>query len=207
MINHTYSGTLSMNSFVSSLYYQDIFSVGFPSFIDSNSGNFVPFYQVPSVTITEQFNPFIGIDAAFSNNITSRFEFRKSRTISLSMLDYQVAETRSTEYVFGLGYRVKGLKLPFSVFGITQLKNDLNMKLDIGIRDDKSTNHYLALNQDIVTRGSKVITISPSIDYMVSEKLTLRLFYDRRQSIPYVSNSYPITTTRAGIMLRFIFAQ
>lgn len=207
MVNHNYTGTLSMNSFVSSLFYQDIFSVGFPSFIDSNSGNFIPFYQVPSVTITEQFNPFIGIDAAFVNNVTARFEYRKSRTVSLSMLDYQVVETRSSEYVVGLGYRVKGLKLPFSVFGITELKNDLDMKMDIGLRDDKSTNHYLALNQDIVTRGSRVITISPSINYMVSEKLTLRLFYDRRQSIPYVSNSYPITTTRAGITLRFIFAQ
>ena len=123
------------------------------------------------------------------------------------MIDYQVAETRSTEYVVGLGYRIRGLKLPFSVFGITRLKNDLNMKVDVGLRDDKSTNHYLALNQDIVTRGARVITISPSIDYIVSEKLTLRLFYDRRQSIPYVSNSFPITTTRAGLTLRFIFAQ
>ena len=207
VINHAYTGTMSMNSFVTSLFYQDIFSVGFPSFIDSNSGNFIPFYQVPSVTISEQLNPFIGIDAAFTNNLTTRFEFRKSRTVSLSMIDYQVAETRSTEYVVGLGYRIRGLKLPFSVFGITRLKNDLNMKVDVGLRDDKSTNHYLALNQEIVTRGARVITISPSIDYIVSEKLTLRLFYDRRQSIPYVSNSFPITTTRAGLTLRFIFAQ
>jgi len=207
VINHAYTGTMSMNSFVTSLFYQDIFSVGFPSFIDSNSGNYVPFYQVPSITIVEQLNPFIGIDAQFTNNLTTKFEFRKSRSVSLSMIDYQVAETRSTEYVIGLGYRIRGLKLPFTVFGVRQLKNDLNMKMDIGLRDDKSANHYLALNQDIVTRGQRVITISPSIDYIISDKLTLRLFYDRRQSIPYVSNSYPITTTRAGITLRFIFAQ
>lgn len=207
VINHAYTGTMSMNSFVTSLYYQDIFSIGFPSFIDSNSGNYIPFYQVPSVTIAEQLNPFIGINAQFTNNLTTSFEFRKSRTVSLSMVDYQVAETRSTEYVIGLGYRIQGLKLPFPVFGITKLKNNLNVKMDVGLRDDKSSNHYLALNQDIVTRGQKVITISPSIDYIVNDKLTLRLFYDRRQSIPYVSNSYPITTTRAGITLRFIFAQ
>lgn len=207
VINHNYTGTLSMNSFVSALFYQDIYSVGFPSFIDSNSGNFVPFYQIPNLTISEQFAPFLGIDAAFHNNLTARFEFRKSRNVSLSMIDYQVSETKSTEFVIGLGYRKRGIRLPFPVLGVRRLKNDVNMKMDIGIRDDKSFNSYLAQNIDVITRGQKVITISPSIDYIVSDKLTVRLFYDRRQSIPYVSSAFPITTTRAGITLRFIFAQ
>jgi hypothetical protein len=41
----------------------------------------------------------------------------------------------------------------------------------------------------------------------VNDRLTLRAFYDRRTSIPYVTTSYPITTTRGGITMRFIFAQ
>jgi cell surface protein SprA len=207
VVNHAYTGTLSMNSFVSALFFQDIYSIGFPSFIDSNSGNFIPFYQVPNVTISEQLNPMFGIDAAFRNNVTARFDFRKSRTVSLSMVDYQVSETRSTEYVVGMGYRIRGLVLPFELFGVKKLDNDLNMKLDIGLREDKTSNNYLAQNIGVVTRGQKVITISPSIDYIVSDRFTLRFFYDRRQSIPYTTNSYPITTTRAGITLRFIFAQ
>jgi cell surface protein SprA len=123
------------------------------------------------------------------------------------MVDYQVSETYSTEYVIGAGYRVRGLVLPFEVFGVRKLNNDLNIKMDVGLRDDKSSNNYLAQNVNITTRGQKVITISPSIDYIVSDRLTLRFFYDRRQSIPYISSSYPITTTRAGVTLRFIFAQ
>ncbi len=207
VITHAYTGTLAMNSFVSSLFYQDIFDLGFPSFLDSNSGNFVPFYQVPNVTFSEQLNPLFGIDAAFKNNLTTRFDFRKTRTASLSMVDFQVSETRSTEYVFGLGYRIRGLVLPFTVFGVRKLNNDLNVKMDIGLRDDKTSNNYLAQNIEVVTRGQKVITISPSVDYIISDKLTLRFFYDRRQSIPYTTNSFPITTTRAGVTLRFIFAQ
>lgn len=207
VVNHAYSGTMSMNSFVSTLFYQDVFNIGFPSFIDSNSGNFVPFYQVPNITISEQLNPLIGFDASLKNNLTARFEYRKTRSVSLSLIDYQVSETRSTEYVFGLGYRVRGLVLPFEVFGVKKLNNDLNIKVDIGLRDDKSTNNYLAQAVSVVTRGQRVITISPSVDYIVSDKLTLRFFYDRRQSIPYVTSSYPITTTRAGVTLRFIFAQ
>ena len=198
---------MGMNSFVTSQYYQDLFGVGFPSFIDSNSGNYIPYFQVPNITITEQLNPLIGFDASFKNNLTARFEYRKSRTVSLSLIDYQVSETKSTDYAFGLGYRIRGLRLPFAILGVRTLKNDLNMKMDISLRDDKTSNNYLGQNVDITTRGQKVVTISPSIDYIVSDKLTLRFFYDRRQSIPYVSSSYPITTTRAGMTLRFIFAQ
>ena len=207
VLNHTYTGTLSMNSFVSSLLYQDIFSVGFPSFIDSNSGNYVPFFQVPNITVSEQFGPLVGVDAAFKNALTARFEYRKSRTVSLSMIDYQISETNSTEYVVGAGYRIRGLVLPFEIFGVKKLKNDLNMKLDFGIRDDITVNSFLAQNISQATRGQRVVTISPSVDYILSEQLTLRAFFDRRQSIPYTTQSYPITTTRAGITLRFIFAQ
>ncbi len=207
VLNHTYDSRMSMNSFSSSLYYLDAFNLGYPSFIDSNSGNYVPYFQVPNLTITEQFSPLIGIDAAFKNNLTLRFEYRKSRTASLSLVDYQVSETKSTDYTFGLGYRIKGLVLPFEILGVKKLKNDLNMKMDISLREDRTTNTYLAQNIDITSRGQKVITISPSIEYIASDRLTIRLFYDRRQSIPYVSSSYPITTTRAGLTLRFIFAQ
>src|SRR5690606_3327333 len=207
VINHAYSGTLSMNSFVSALYYQDIYNLGFPSFIDSNSGNFVPYFQVPNITISEQLNPRIGLDAAFKNNIQTSFEYRKTRNVSLSLVDYQVSETNSTEYVIGLGYRVKGLILPFEIFGVKELKNDLNIKVDVSLRDDKTFNSYLAQNLSIVTRGQKVITISQSVNYIVSDKLSHRVFYDRRKSIPYVPSSFPITNTRAGDTLRFIYAQ
>lgn len=207
VVNHAYTGTLSMNSFVSALYYQDVYGLGYPSFIDSNSGNFVPFFQVPNITISEQLNPLVGFDATFNNGMTASFEYRKTRTASLSLIDYQVSETNSTEYIIGGGYRVKGLVLPFEIFGVKELKNDLNIKVDISVRDDRTSNNYLAQDLEVVTRGQKVITISPSANYIVNDKLTLRFFFDRRRSIPYITSSYPITTTRAGITLRFIFAQ
>ena len=80
------------------------------------------------------------------------------------------------------------------------------MKLDIGLRDDKSSNTFFADNISVVSRGQKVIRISPTVDYSVTQKLTLHFFFDRSQTVPYVSNSYPTTTTRAGLTLRFIFA-
>ena len=207
VVNNSYTGNLAMNSFASSLYYQDAFSLGYPSFLDSTSGNFVPFYQVPNITITEAFGPLVGVDAALKNGLTARFEYRNSRTVSLSMIDYQISETRSSEYVIGAGYRIRGLRLPFAILGVRKLPNDLNVKVDIGLRDDKTSNTFLAQDYEVVTRGQKVITISPSVDYIVNDRLTLHFFYDRRQSIPYTTQAYPTIVTKAGVTLRFIFAQ
>lgn len=207
VITSTYNGTLAMNGFNSALTYNDLLGVGFPSFIDSNSGNYVPYFQVPNITISDQLNPLFSVDGAWKNNMTTRFEIRRSRLVSLSLIDYQVSETKSLEYVFGLGYKVRGLKLPFAIGKTRVLENDLNIKVDVGLRDDKTTNTFLANNQDIVSRGQRVLTISPTIDYLVSQSLTLRFFYNRSQTIPYVSNSFPITTSNGGLTLRFMFAQ
>ena len=122
-----------MNGFNSSLLYTDLYGLGFPSFIDSNSHNYVPFFQVPNVTIAQQFNPLIGFDASFKNHLTAKFEVRKSKTESLSLIDYQVSENTSMEYVIGFGFRKKGVKLPFKVLGVQKLQNDLIGKLDIGL--------------------------------------------------------------------------
>lgn len=205
-LTHTYNGTLGMNSFISSFYYQDVLGVGFPSFIDSNSRNYVPFFQVPNITITETFGPLVGFDAALKNGLNFSVKFNKNKMSSLSLVDYQVSETKSTEIVVGGGGRIRGLTLPFTIMGVSQLKNDVNFNVAIGYRDDATTNTVIALDQKNVTMGQKVISISPTVDYIVNDNLQLRFFFDRRQSIPATTNSFPLTTTRAGVTLRFLFA-
>lgn len=203
---NNYTGTLSMNSFVSSFFYQDLLNVGFPSFIDSNSRNYVPFFAVPNVTITENFLPLVGIDAKFNSGLDLGFKFNKTRMLSLSLVDFQVSEQKMSEVIFSGGYRMKGLVLPFSVFGVDELKNDINFQMSFGYRNDLTTNSYLAQNDVIPTRGQKAITIAPAIDYIINEALQIRFYYERLQTIPALSNSYPITNTRAGLVLRFLFA-
>ncbi len=207
IIKNNYTGTMSMNGFSSNLLFNDLYGLGFPSFIDSNSHNYIPFFQVPNVTISQAFNPLIGFDMSFKNNLTTKFEIRKSKMESLSLIDYQIGENNSTEYVIGLGFRKKGIRLPFRVLGVRKLRNELICKMDIGLRDDKTSNTFLANNINVVSRGQQVLRISPTVDYSVTQKLTLHFFFDRTQTIPYVSNSYPTTTTRGGLTLRFIFAQ
>lgn len=80
-IRHGYHSTLSMNSFNTALLFEDPLHAGYPQFIDTTSGagsgRFVPYFLVPNITIQEQFDPLIEVDMTFTNQLTTRFEFKK----------------------------------------------------------------------------------------------------------------------------------
>ena len=208
-LTHAYSGSLGMNSFTSALLYQDISRYGYPSFIDS-SHNYVPYFLVPNVTIQEQFAPLVGIDLSFTNNLSLKFEYLKQRQLSLSLVDYQLSEARSTEYSFGAGFRKKGLrspfKLPFTKKNTKKLTNEINFRFDFKVRDNVTSNSHLDQQATFATAGSKDITISPTIDYYISNRVNVKLYFDQRKVNPYISSSAPTTNTRAGIQVRISLA-
>ncbi|MBS1564130.1 MAG: cell surface protein SprA, partial [Bacteroidetes bacterium] len=208
-INHAYTSNLSMNSFNSALLYQD--SLGAPGFRDTVSGNFVPYFLVPNITISEAFAPLIGIDMQLVNQLGAKFEFAKSRQLSLSMVDYQLSETRSTKFTIGGRWRKKNFPLPFRVPFSKQdtkkLQNDITFTLDLSIQDDITANSRLDQATSLPTSGQKVITISPSIDYVLNRRVKVILYFDQRRTEPKISTSAPITTTRAGVKVSISLAQ
>ena len=195
-----------MNSFNSALLFDDPFGLGYPKFIDTVSDNFVPYFLVPNITISEQFAPFLDLDMQFTNQVTARFEYKKSRTLSLSLIDFQLAENRSTEFTIGAGYRQRGLFSWIKWKG-KPLQNDASFRLDLGLRDDVTSNSRLDQEQALPTSGQKVITINPSIDYVVSNRVNIKLYFEQRRVEPKISTSPPITNTRAGIQIRISLAQ
>jgi len=126
-----------MNSFNTALLFQDPSRVGYPYFRDSTG--YIPFFLVPNITISEAFDPLIELDMTFTNQLTVRFEFKKSRQLSLSLIDYQLAENRSTEATFGFNWRKKGLpilkNLRIGKKGM-KLDNDATFRLDFSLRDE-----------------------------------------------------------------------
>ena len=51
-------------------------------------------------TINEAFAPLVGIDMMFTNQLQLKVDYLKQRTISLSLVDFQLSESRSTEFTF-----------------------------------------------------------------------------------------------------------
>jgi cell surface protein SprA len=208
-ITHAYNGSLGMNSFNSALLYTDPFRYFAPGFIDPVSGNFVPYFLVPNITIQEQFAPLLGVDITTTGQLNGRFEYKKSRQLSLSLVDYQLSEVNGTEWTFGASWRKRGFNLPFRLPGMKdkKLQNDVNFRLDLAMRDDAMSNSRLDQNNAFSTGGQKVITIQPSIDYVLNNRVNIKFFFDQRRVIPYISTSAPITNTRAGMQLRISLAQ
>lgn len=203
-ITHDYKGTLSMNSYTSALLYSDPSRYGAPGFIDTVSGNYIPFYLVPNISMQEAFSPLIGIEVTTIKQLNLKFEYKRSRQMSLSLIDYQMSEMNAKEWAFGFGLRKKGVILPFRLPGMkdNKLQNDLDIKLDLSMRDEATSNSRLDQSNAYGTGGQKVITIQPSIDYVLNNRINVKLFFDQRRVTPYISTSAPTITTRTGLQVR-----
>jgi cell surface protein SprA len=209
-LRHGYSSTLSMNSFNTALLFQDPLRVGYPSFIDTQSRNYIPYFLVPNITISEQFSPLLEVDMTFTNQLSTRVEFKKSRQLSLSLVDYQLAEIRSTEYTVGLNWRKRGVpflqNLKIGKDG-KKLDNDVTFRFDFSLRDDATSNSKLDQNTAFGTAGQKVVRITPTIDYVLNNRINLKFYFEQNRVIPKIATTAPVTTTRGGVQVRISLAQ
>jgi cell surface protein SprA len=193
-----------MNSFNTALLFADPLRVSYPFFKDSVG--YIPFFLVPNITIQEAFDPLIEIDMTFTNQLAVRFEFKKSRQLSLSLIDYQLAESRSTEATFGFNWRKKGVPI-IKKIGKMKLDNDVTFRFDFSLRDDATANSKLDQGTAYGTAGQKVIRIAPSIDYILNNRVSLKFYFEQNRNIPKISNAFPITNTRGGLQVRISLAQ
>ncbi|MCW3125350.1 MAG: hypothetical protein JWO03_1008 [Bacteroidetes bacterium] len=208
-LSHGYSSTLTVSSFQTNLdAVKD--TRGNLSKIDSISNNYYAGLNMPSIIINEQFSPLIGLDMTFVNKISARFDYKTSRTLTMSFADYQLIENKSTTITVGAGYTIKGLKLPFKnpkTGKKMRLDNDLKFKVDVSYRDGITINHRIDQTEPQITAGSNTLTISPAIDYMVNKNINVRLFCDYSHTNPRVLSSFPTTNIKGGIQLRMSLTQ
>ena len=82
--------------------------------------------------------------------------------------------------------------------------SDLTFTFDFSYRDDLTGNHRFGDESNFeITRGLRSLRFSPSVDYDVNDNLNLRLFFDYSFTNPRISNSFPITSTRGGVVVQF----
>lgn len=205
-LSHSYRCTYNVNSFASNVRYKEG-DDGY-TFIRDQMHNFLSEKEIDQVSITEQFSPLIGFDMVMNNSILVKFEWKKSRNLSLSFANNQLTEISTTEYVIGAGYRIKDVSFTLNLGGRRRpISSDLNLKADLSIRSNKTTLRKLVENYDQVSAGGRIISINVSADYQISEKFNIRLFYDHIINKPYVSSQYPNSNINGGISLRFTLAQ
>ena len=213
-ITHGYTSVLTISNFNSNAYYPTLQPVTL---------NYFARYEIPAIVISEQLNPLIGIDVRLKNEMSMRFDVKKTRNLQMSFIDNTLYETKTLEYVFAYGFRIKNIDIPWLVKKAPAKKKkvddkklapppsakkpntgrDLNIKMDFSYRDDVTSNHILDQGITIPTRGSTTIRITPNADYQLNKRLNLRLFWEYSMITPKTTESFPTTNMAAGVTVRF----
>src|SRR5690606_32466963 len=107
------------------------------------------------------------------------------------------------EYIIGLGYRVKDLRISTNFGGKKSvITSDLNFKIDLSMRDNVTIIRYLDIANNQTTAGQTIYGAQLSIDYALSKNLTALFYYDHTFSEYAISTAFPQTTIRSGFTLR-----
>jgi cell surface protein SprA len=208
--------------------YKSVFALG--SYTSSSETASLLGWNVPTVSINESFSPLIGADVTFLNNLTLKAEYRRTRVLNLSMTSVQINESRSNDIVLGLGYKISDFRL-FGAGTSRKIKkaqgggkskkdansqkqtanskksgvnHDLNMRLDISLRDQAAITRDIATCTSSASSGNSALKVSFMADYTLSRLLTLSAYYERQTNKPLLSSSsYPTTTHDFGLSMKF----
>jgi cell surface protein SprA len=209
-ITHGYNASYTINQFRKNLDYQ----AADPNvaYGDQNnetkdqSGNYKPEMLYSNINLVEQFSPLVKLDFEMKNSIKVTAEVKRDRSLSLSFDNNLLTEIHGNEYIFGLGYRIKDLKIRSKLAGPRRIiKSDLNMKADISMRNNKTIIRYLDLDNNQVSAGQTIWSMRYAADYAFSKNLTAIFYFDYAFSEYAISTAFPQTTIRSGFTLRYNF--
>ena len=200
-LTHAYRASMTINNFQTNLDYDP----NNPLQLD-DAGNFVSEQLYSNINLVEQFNPLLRVDAEFSNSLRVLAELKRDRAFSLSLDNNLLTETSGSEYIVGLGYRIKDLRLRTNLGGKrTTLKGDLNLKADFSYRNNLTILRNLEYNDNQVTAGQTLMSLKITADYALSKNLTSLFFYDHNFSRFGISTAFPQTSIRSGFTIRYNF--
>nr|WP_111684972.1 cell surface protein SprA [Winogradskyella tangerina] len=210
-IQHGYRSRYTINQFRANLdfaAYDTDFDYDAPQNADAldQSGNIKNRTLYSNINLEEQFSPLIRLEFEMKNSIKVLAEVQKDRLLSLSFDNNLMTEVQGQEYTLGLGYRIKDLRIRSALAGAKQvIKSDLNMRADISVRDNKTIIRYLDLESNQVTAGQTIWNAKFTADYAFSKNLTAIFYFDYTFSDFAISTSFPQSSLRSGITLRYNF--
>ncbi len=217
-ITHSYKSSYTVSNYINSPEYSNPDEIDFNTNVENynvtdfarieNANNeFIPRYIIGQVLISEQFAPLIGVNLRTKSRATIKVEYKKQRDLSLQLTNNQITEQRSNDLVLEYGFTKANFKLPFKSQGrVITLKNDLQFRMSVTIRDTKTIQRKLE-EINTVTNGNINYQIRPTIDYVLNKKLNLKFYFERSINEPRISTSFKRTTTAFGFQLRFSLAQ
>ena len=203
-LRHSYRSTYTASNVTTNLLRQKSVQDDPDETPTDLNDDLLPENQINSITISEQFAPFLGINSKLKNGATARLEYKRSRNLTLNLSNNQVNETYSTEWVIGGGYIIKDVTLNFIQMGAQRSSptSNLELRADVSIRDNVTIIRKILEEVVQPTSGQTVTYIKLSADYQISKRVQAKLFYDFNASRYKTSSAFPLTTNQFGISVR-----
>jgi len=205
-IAHGYRSNYTINQFRTNLEgVQALDNVDTSDDFDVN-GNLYNRNLFSNINLSEMFSPLIKVDFEMKNSVKILAELKKDRVLSLSFDNNLLTEIIGSEYVLGLGYRIKDVRIKSKLAGPKKsIVSDLNLKADVSVRDNKTIIRYLDLENNQITAGQTIWGINFTSDYAFSKNLTGIFYFDYTFSEYAISTAFPQSTLRTGLTLRYNF--
>ena len=200
-LTHGYRSSYTLTNYQTNLEYDPT-----QPLLKDKLGNYMTSRFYSNINLAEQFNPLIRFDIEFKNSLKILAEMRRDRSLSLSLDNSLLTEQSGNEYILGMGYRLKDLRIRTNLGGRrVLLSGDLNLKADFSYRKNITLLRNLEYDNNQVTAGQTIMSIKFSAGYNLSKNLTSLLFYDHNFSEFAISTAFPQTSIRSGITIRYNF--
>ena len=211
-LTHNYISNYSVGNFTSSLDYESLFVnlavTGYPLSSRTNYlGQYVPVFVMSTVTMAEKFSPLIGVNFRTQSRVTGRIDYNRDRTVALNLSNSQVAELFNQDLTISIGFTKNNVPIPFKINGVKKkLKNDLTVQVGLSFRDTRAIQRKFD-GQNVPIAGNINFQLRPTVNYVVSNRLSLQFYFDRTFNDPLVSNSFYRSTTAGGVQVKFNLAE
>ena len=195
IISHGYRSSFTVSSFTNNLQYDRDNPFGTKNVAE----NYEPELLASGVTLVDEFSPLIKLDMKMKNSFSLRGEIKKDRTLTMNFNNSTLTDIKGTEYILGMGYVFKNVKLNTRFTGKKQtLKGDINLRADISLRDNLTQIRSLEEDNKQISGGQNLFSIKFTADYRLSSSLTASFYYNHQASKYAISTTFPRQAINGG---------
>jgi cell surface protein SprA len=166
--------------------------------------------EIPSAQeVKQSFTPLFGINMtfkeAFSGNLTASFKYNTAKILRLIPASNLITASNNSDWSISASFSKAGFEIPF--FGLS-LQNDIAFSLSVTSTKNEPIDYRFNPGEELPTplpgNGSTVFTINPSIQYSLSSKVQMQLFYKYIRTEPTAETftTVPRTSNEGGLNIR-----
>lgn len=195
VVSHGYQSSYTISSFTNNLQFDG----SNPFSITNSSGNYEPELLVAAATLVDEFSPLIKVDMKMKNSFSLRGEVKSDRTLTMNFNNSTLTDIKGTEYIFGLGYVFKDVKVNTRFTGKkTTLKGDINLRADVSLRDNLTQIRAVDEDNNQISGGQRLFSLKFTAEYRLSSSLTSSFYYNHQTSRYAISTTFPRQAINGG---------